>query len=211
MLGNPGGWADLLDTMVPAILRLTIAAWESLPPVAPEEKENDITLTLCRALRQNREARQLPFQIHTQQVELDPAPGEDIGRLDIVFCPLVPREDIYFCLEGKRLHVTTDGRIRAYASEYVRLGMMRFIAGQYSSAVRHGGMIGYVFDKDIPRAVANVERNVRAHCVTLRMTPPGSLLESGVLGPDMRVRETHHHREEGVRAFRIHHLFMAVN
>ena len=89
VLGNPTDWADLLDPMVPDILRLTIAAWESLPPIAPDEKEDDITLTLCRALRQNREARNLPFQIHTQQVELDPPPGEDMGRLDIAFNLLV--------------------------------------------------------------------------------------------------------------------------
>ena len=48
-------------------------------------------------------------------------PGEDLGRLDIAFIPLVPREDIYFCLESKRLNVVKDGKLRAYASEYVTL------------------------------------------------------------------------------------------
>ena len=197
--------------MVPDILRLTIAAWESLPPIAPDEKEDRITLTLCRALRQNREARNLPFQIHTQQVELDPLPGEDMGRFDIVFNLLVPREEIYFCLEGKRLNVVKDGTRRAYASEYVGLGMMRFITGQYSRAVRHGGMIGYVLDRDITRAIANVEANVQAQCSALRMTRPGNLLDSGALGPDKRARETHHRRKFDTGTFRIHHLFMAVN
>ena len=37
-LGNPADWADLLDSMVPDILRLTIASWESLPPLPPDER-----------------------------------------------------------------------------------------------------------------------------------------------------------------------------
>ena len=89
------------------------------------------------------------FQIDTQVVELEPAPGEDLGRLDIAFRPLIPREDIYFCLETKRLNVIKDGQTRTYASEYVRFGMMRFVTGQYAKAVRHGGMIGYVLDGDL--------------------------------------------------------------
>src|SRR6185437_556375 len=107
------------------------------------------------------------FQIHTQQVEIDPQPGEDMGRMDIVFNVLVPREEIYFCLEGKRLNVVNNGVTRAYAAEYVSHGMMRFVTGQYSAAVRHGGMIGYVLDRDIPRAILNVEANVQAQHAAL--------------------------------------------
>lgn len=211
VFGNPADWADLLDPMVPHILRLTIAAWESLPPIPPDEKEDNITLALCRALQQNRTARNLPLQIRPQQVELDPVPGEDMGRIDIAFNLLVPSEDIYFCLEGKRLNVVRYGATRAYASEYVNLGMMRLVTGQYARAVRHGGMIAYVLDGDIPRAIANVEANVRAQYSALRMTPPGSLLESEVLKPDTRGRESHHQREHDTIRFRIHHLFMAAN
>ena len=97
------------------------------------------------------------FQIRTQVVELDPMPGEDLGRMDIVFIPLVPREDIYFCLESKRLNVVKDGETRAYASEYVTFGMLRFVTGQYSKAVRHGGMIAYVLDGNLSRAISNIE------------------------------------------------------
>jgi hypothetical protein len=87
--------------MVPEILNLVIASWEEMPSPAPDEKEDNITIALCRALRQNRNARNLMFQIDTQVVELEPASGEDLGRLDISFRPLVNREDIYFCLECK--------------------------------------------------------------------------------------------------------------
>jgi len=212
VLGNPADWADLLDPMIPEILSVTCAAWESLPSIAADEKEDDITLALCRALRQNKNARNLPFHIHVQQVEIDPQPGEEMGRLDIVFNPVtVLREEIYFCLEGKRLNVVKGSAIRTYASEYVKLGMMRFVNGKYARAVRHGGMIGYVLDRDIPRAIANVEANVKTHHLALRMVPPGNLLDSEALKPDTRARESHHQREHDSLKFRIHHLFMAPN
>lgn len=33
--------------------------------------------------------------------------------------------------------------------------MLRFVTGQYSKAVRHGGMIGYVLDGNVSRAMTN--------------------------------------------------------
>ena len=208
--GMPGDWADLIDPMVPEILNLLIASWQEMPALPFDEKEDNITIALCRALRQNRAARELMFTIDYQYVELDPAEGEDLGRLDIAFRPLIPREDIYFCLEAKRLNVIKDGEIRAYASEYVRFGMMRFVTGQYAVAVRHGGMIGYVLDGDISRAVTNIEDNIQRHHLPLCMSPPGAFLPSSVLKEEIRARETHHHRIHESNVFRIHHLFIST-
>jgi hypothetical protein len=153
----------------------------------------------------------LMFQIHTQLVELEPATGEDPGREDIVFVPLVPREDIYFCLESKRLNVVKDGKLRTYASEYVTQGMLRFVTGQYSKAVRHGGMIGYVLDGNVSHAMTNVETNIQTHHAALCMTPPGVLQSSTILEGDARARETQHQRSHETSSFKIHHLFMAAN
>jgi hypothetical protein len=211
IVGVPNDWADLINPMVPEILNLVIASWEEMPAPASDEKEDNITIALCRALRQNRDARNLMFQIDTQVVELEPAPGEDLGRLDIAFRPLIPREDIYFCLETKRLNVIKDGQTRTYASEYVRFGMMRFVTGQYAKAVRHGGMIGYVLDGDVSRAVANVEGNIQRHHVALCMTPPVAFLSSAVLKEEPRARETHHRRINENNFFRIHHLFIPAD
>jgi len=209
VIGEPADWADLIDPMVPEILNLIVAAWEQMPSPAPDEREDDITNNLCRVLRQNRTARELTFQIHTQFVELDPMPGEELGRLDIVFVPLISREDIYFCLECKRLNVIKDGKLRAYASEYVKFGMLRFITGQYSRAVRHGGMIAYVLDGNISHARNNIETNIQSQHVALCMTAPGEFLPSTVLLGDDRARETYHQRAHEATLFRIHHLFMA--
>ena len=207
--GPPTEWVGLIDPMVPVILNLVIDSWEEMPSPAPDQREDDITIALCRALKQNRTARDLMFQIDTQVVELDPMPGEDLGRLDISFRPLVPREDIYFCLEGKRLNVVKDGKTRAYSSEYVAFGMLRFVTGQYAKAVRHGGMVAYVLDGNVSRAMTNVEANIRSQHLALRMNAPGAFQPSTVLRDDARVRETHHQRAHQTSLFRIHHLFMA--
>lgn len=211
IIGISSEWAGLIDPMVPQILRLVVATWEEMPLPAPDDKEDNITFALCRALRQNRTARSLMFQIHTQLVELEPAAGEDLGRQDIVFIPLVPREDIYFCLESKRLNVIKDGTLRTYASEYVTRGMLRFVAGQYSRAVKHGGMIGYVLDGNVPQAITNVEANIQTHHTALRMTAPGVLQTSTVLKGDVRARETHHQRTHEATCFCLQHLFMAAH
>ncbi len=209
IVGTTTDWADLIDPMVPQILALVTAAWEGMPKPAHDESEDKITISLCRALQKNRTVRGLMLQIHTQVVELDPVPGEDFGRMDIVFIPLIPREDIYFCLESKRLNVVKDGKTRAYASEYVALGMLRFVTGQYSKAVRHGGMIGYVLDGNVARAMTNIEQNIRRQHSALGMTAPGSFQPSTSLKSDPRARETHHRRAHQAQMFCIHHLFMA--
>jgi hypothetical protein len=179
-------------------------------PLPPDAREDDITIALCRALRENRTARELMFMIDTQLVELDPVPGEDLGRLDIAFRPLIPREDVYFCLECKRLNVVKNGQTRAYAAEYVLRGMMRFVTGQYSRAVRHGGMLGYVLDGEVDDAIANVAVNVRAQCGPLCMDPPGTLHQSSILIEETSARETLHQRSHESANFCIHHLFMGA-
>jgi hypothetical protein len=209
VIGSPEEWVDLIDQMVPDVLNLVITTWEGMPLPDANASEDDITNQLWRALVQNRNARKLPFQIRTQVVELDPAQDADIGRMDIAFIALVPREDIYFCLESKRLNAPKDGRIRAYASEYVRFGMFRFVTGQYSNAVRHGGMMGYVIDGDISRAMNNVEANIRQQYAALGMAAPGQFVPSSIITGDPRIRETHHKRAHDASLFHLHHVFMA--
>ena len=208
VIGVSTEWADLIDSKLPEILNLVLTSWAEMPSPGSDETEDNITIALCRRLMQSRTARGLMFQIRTQVVELDPMPGEDLGRLDIAFIPLVPREDVYFCLESKRLNVVKEGKFRPYASEYVRLGMMRFVTGQYSKIVRHGGMIGYVLDGRVSDAISNVEDNIRRRHEELCMSPPGAFRPSALLTADSRVRETHHQRTHETGPFCIHHLFM---
>ncbi|MBK1842055.1 hypothetical protein JHL17_32130 [Azospirillum sp. YIM B02556] len=207
--GSPSEWTDLLESQVPVILDVVISTWETMPPPAGNELEDTVSEALCRALRQSRNRCDLPFRIDTQMVELDPEAGQDQGRMDIVFSPPVPREEIYFCLECKRLNVREADGVRPYFAEYVRYGMFRFVRGQYSRSVQSGGMLAFVLDGDLARAMAGVESNVGNHHRELGMTTPGIFRASAARPNDDRVRETEHNRGANLGSFIIQHLFMA--
>lgn len=207
--GSPAEWLDLIDSHVPEILGVVVETWETLPPPAGNELEDPVTETLCRALRQSPRARTLPFQIHLQSVEIDPAEGQDQGRMDIAFYLLVPREDIYFCLECKRLNVREQSGVRHLFTEYVRQGMMRFVRGQYAKSVRNGGMLGFVLNGDVPGAIAGVAAGIKMNHAVLAMASPGVLSPSSVLAADKRICESLHNRIGDESPFKIHHMFMA--
>lgn len=208
-LGSPEQWVNLIESQVPDILTLVIETWEAMPPPAGNELEDPVSESLCRSLRQSRTSRDLPFRIDTQLVELDPAAGQDQGRMDIVFSPAVPRENIYFCLECKRINVREEVGVRACFVEYVRFGMFRYVRGQYANSVRHGGMLAFVLNGDVTGAINGVEVNIRTLFVDLQMDAPGVFLASRVRPNDARVRETQHRRASHDESFVIHHLFMA--
>lgn len=171
--------------------------------------EDPTTEALCKTLRQNRNASDLPFRIDTQMVELETAAGQDQGRLDIAFSPLVPRENIYFCLECKRLNVPQNPGVRTYANEYVAFGMVRFVSGRYSAAVRHGGMLGYVLDGNIDAAIVNVSAPIARYAVELGMDQPAQFRPSSIQPTNPHMRETPHQRVGGLGAFVIHHIFVS--
>lgn len=208
-IGSPTDWINLLDSLVPEILALVIATWEEMPAPAGDALEDPVTNAFCIRLRAGRNRCDLPFRIDTQLVELEPAAGQDQGRLDIVFSPLIPREDIYFCLECKRLNVRGENAIRPLFVEYVRFGMLRFVRGQYANSVRNAGMLAYVLDGNVVGAIVGVQTNVSNLHRELGMDPPGALLASSILSADSRIRETRHRRLNHSEPFVIHHLFMA--
>lgn len=210
-LGDASSWADLVDSQVPDILLLVLDAWNDMPEIAPDAKEDPVSEELCRQLRNARNRCDLPFRIDTQLVELDPAAGEDQGRMDIVFSPMLPRESVYFALECKRVNVlTAEGKIRPCHAEYVRFGLMRFVRGQYASRVQNGGMVAFVLDNDVASAIAGVDRNIRENANDLGLTEEPSLEKSSVLPDDERARETLHIRHAVAESIRIHHLFLPL-
>ena len=207
LVGTPDDWAGLIESLVPDILNLVISTWEEMHAPSVDAREDPTTEEFSRWLRRSRDSSTLPFQIHVQMVELAPSAGEDQGRMDIVFLPLIPREDIYFCLECKRLNVVYDEGVRTYASEYLTHGMLRFIRGQYATQVRNGGMLGYVLDGNVAQAIQNVSRLIEQRHEELQMQAPGQMTQSSILPHDPRLRETRHSRPFKAENFLIHHIF----
>jgi hypothetical protein len=208
-VGAPSEWVDLIESLVPDILELVSGSWQEMPQLACNAREDPTTETLCKLLRRNRDSGKLPFQIQIQMVELDPKKGEDQGRMDIAFVPLVPSESIYFCLECKRLNVCDGGGIRPYFAEYVKQGMVRFIRGQYAKLVRHGGMLGYVLDGQIDKAINGVQLSIQACQSDLGMSNPCEFLKSSIRPSDPATKETRHSREHELSIFQMHHVFVS--
>ena len=181
-----------------------------MPALAPDALEDPTTEGLCRRLRDSRTVADLPLRVDIQMVELGASADAEQGRMDIVFSPLVPGEQVYFCLECKRLNVTKAGVKRGLATDYVVHGMMRFVTGRYGPEVHEGGMLGYVLDGDVADAISRVSAAVSCRWQELGMDNPGLLLQSAMLPKVGTARETRHKRGDSEARFVIHHLFAPV-
>lgn len=215
VIGSANSWIDLLESKIPELLLLVIDSWNDMAGPLPNNRETTITKVLCRKLRANRRARDLMFLVGTEEVVLDPAPGQPEGREDIVFRPTgrqgAPDEEIYLCLECKRLRFVSGTKLHAGGAEYVKDGMMRFVNAQYAKEVKNGGMLGYVLDGNIPLAIKNIEINVRKNCSPLSMDHPATLHPSAMLPHIQEARESLHKRSFGVTPFYVHHLFVKAH
>jgi hypothetical protein len=210
--GSPEAWKDLFDPLVPQIINLVWETWASLSPPAPNELEDVTTRRLCSALQKVPNRDLYRFRISIQNVILSSDSDAITGRQDLSFLPFVADDEIYFCLECKRVRArATEGEaIRAGYSEYVTQGMLRFVRGQYSAAVRQGGMLGYVLDGDIHRAIQGVKSSVDKHRTELRLDPPTASLDASSIRPEHpQFKETRHLRfDDGDGLFVLHHLFV---
>lgn len=209
IVGDPSYWDNFFQqNLIPSILSCVIATWEQMPKPGPSDLEDTISLKLYSALINTKDRNAHAFLIRYQDVEVDTDLAKETGRKDIVFFPS-HQEEIYLCLEAKRLNAVVSGLRRSLADEYVKEGMQRFVDGKYARFVRHGAMLAYVLDGDIHRAMQNVENNIRKRFVELRMDKNNGFLTSTIRPDDPRTKETRHRRSHEKAVFRIHHLFVS--
>lgn len=208
--GDPSYWDDFFQqNLIPAVFAHVIATWEQMPKPGPSDLEDAISVKLYAALVKSKGRSALAFLIRYQDVEVDTDLAKETGRKDIVFFPSLQEQEIYLCLEAKRLNAVVSGVRRSLADEYVKEGMQRFVDGKYSRFVRHGTMLAYVLDGDIERAMTNIENNIRSRLTQLRMDKNGGFIPSTIRPDDPRTKETRHRRAHEIAVFRIHHLFVA--
>jgi hypothetical protein len=86
--------------------------------------------------------------------------------------------------------------------------MMCFIEERYAKGLASGGMLGYVFDRDVEQARARVAAAIVANRPKLRSFSLLGLDPSCVIAGDRRVTESVHTLAR--RNFTIYHLFVAV-
>jgi hypothetical protein len=208
-IGDTGDWDDFIaQGGVGTVVALVLDAWALIAPPEPDELEETTTIRLYAAMIRKRDRQAHRFLIRYEDVEIDADLAEETGRKDIVFFP-GHEGDLYFCLEAKRLNARVKGVMRSLADEYVKEGMQRFVDGKYGRHVHHGGMLGYVLDGDVPRAMRNVLANIRARHEALGMDPPGDWGESPSRPGDAQARESEHRRAHTPERFRLHHQFVS--
>lgn len=207
-VGDTSCWDDFFrQNLVPAVLAYITTTWEQMPKPGPSDLEDAISDKLYSALVKAKRRSDFPFLIRREDLEFDTDLARETGRKDIVFFPSL-QEEIYLCLEAKRLNAVISGVRRSLADEYVKEGMQRFVDGKYARFVRHGTMLAYVLDGNTDRAIQNVENNIRSRLSKLRMDKNGSLVASTIRPDDCRTKETCHRRAHERAVFRIHHLFV---
>lgn len=207
--GDSSSWDDLFHKdLIPQVLSHVIGAWGNMVKPGVDDHEDDISVKLYAALLRSKDRQRHMFLIDYQSVEVDVDLDKEIGRKDIVFRPTLSDERVYFCLEAKRLNAVVSGIRRSLADEYVKEGMQRFVDGKYSRFVSHGGMLAYVLDGQITRAIKNVENNIRTHRKNLGMDDNGELVASTIRPDDPDCRESSHRRMCEPGMFCIHHLFV---
>jgi hypothetical protein len=208
--GDTAYWDNLfVEDLIPSVLALVLDAWDRMEKPAADEVENRTTLRLYSAMIRGKDRQRHAFLIRPQDLEVDPDLDDVTGQKDIAFFPSRNDEDIYFCLEAKRLNALVSGVRQSLAHEYVTNGMQRFVDCKYSRQVRHAGMLGYVLDGDVDRAMKNVANVIRLHYKDLRMEPPGEMRPSLIRPDDAHAKETHHERQNDAIPFWLHHLFVA--
>lgn len=207
-IGDSSEWDDFIAKGgVGTVMGLVLDAWAILPPPAADELEKKTSIRLYATLIKKQDRNAHRFLIRYEDVEIDVDLEKETGRKDIVFFPSHDG-NFYFCLEAKRLNARISGVMTSLADEYVKEGMQRFVSGKYSRHVHHGGMLGYVLDGDMPRAMRNVLSNIRAHHAALGMDPPGDWRESPIRPVDTHAKETDHQRAHTDRRFFLHHQFV---
>ncbi len=207
--GDPSYWDDFFkDNLLPAVLAHVLATWRQMVKPGPSDLEDAISLKLYSALVNGKDRNSHAFLIRYQDMEVNTDLAKVMGIKDIVFFPSLQDEEVYLCLEAKRLNAVISGTRRSLADEYVKEGMQRFVDGKYSRKVRHGGMLGYVLDGDISLAMTNVLTNIKSHHKPLQMKPPGDWQNSTVLPKEPCAKESMHAGKEKDTTFRIHHLFI---
>ncbi len=207
--GDTSSWDDFFEKdLVPVVLSLVVETWDSMAKPGETDLEDAISVKLYAALKKGKDRNKHAFLIKYQDVEVDFDLEKETGRKDIVFYPST-QEEIYFCLEAKRLNAIVSGVRRSLAGEYVKEGMRRFVDKKYSCNVRHGGMLAYVLDGRIAQAIDNVQKSIKTHWQSLRMPKNSGLCISSIRPADQYTKGTKHRRVKEAPMFCLHHIFVA--
>ena len=165
MVGDPAAWADRFRSFDRQFLECVSTVWPRCLAVLPERPDEDrITTNVVDLLKGDSEALR---RFHWIEFQYEPfgrtsqGTAYRKGKIDVAVF-LNQDRDRYLAYECKCLNVLRDDGRRSLAGEYVREGLSRFVAEQYSEDLPVGCMLGYVLDGDVPYAASSVRAKIVA-------------------------------------------------
>ena len=210
MIGDPAAWADRLRSFDRRFLERVVAVWPRCLAVLPDRPDEDVITTnlvdlLSRDAAVLRRFHWIEYQYepygHTRQ-----GTAHSKGRIDVAVF-LNQDRDRYLAYECKRLNELRDDGRRSLAGEYVREGLSRFVAEQYSEGLPVGCMLGYVLDGDVRYAASSV----RAKIVACRQETAliGQPRDEAAVGVATRF-SSRHRRRQSDSEIEIRHALLPV-
>lgn len=184
------------------LIEATLEAFDQDYRVTLSRREDAISRQLVFALRrlQSKEGWEWfsDYVISGQRDELDADLEVHLGRTDITFELGSHHRFIWEC---KRLHY----KGKTLYGEYRREGVMRFISEKYAKGQSHGGMLAFVMDGKIDKAIAGVETHLNAHRTELKIN--GGCFQPCPDAKDSRLRLSLH-LERG--DFKLFHCYLPI-
>lgn len=191
-------------------MRLIHETWQTFARRSDVHREEPITALFADALEEAYARKDLPWFVSTEVPVTDAESGEQLGRNDLRFYHRgIVSQKIFFTVECKRLHVTTDSGFRPLDKEYVEEGLARFVAGKYAMGLPCGGMLGYVLDNKVEVAFGRVIERITGNQTLLKIKLAKSIKRPSALLPDCsHSADTVHDRNPN--SFTVHHLLVGA-
>lgn len=187
---------------VPYLIAATLEAFDKGYRAAPSRREDPISRQIVFALKRLQSSERWEwltnYVINGQRDELDAELETHLGRTDITFELGSHHRFIWEC---KRLHFNE----KTLYGEYRKEGVTRFISEKYAKGQDHGGMLGFVMDREISKAVSGVEKHLAGYRAELEIE--GTCFQPCAEPRDSRLRLSFHFAEG---RFKLYHCFLAV-
>jgi len=208
-IGSVGPWASQFpDNDVSFVISLIVDSWKTFQ-LPSDRREVPVTREFCAHLRCSKDRSCHRFWIDWESPVLSHSGGQ-LGRLDIRFSQGWD-EHVYLSIECKRLRVRyPGGKSATLADKYVEEGMYRYFNGQYATGLDKGGMLGYVLDGKIAKAVKNVGDAISTRKSQLHMAAAEQLRTSSFFSGRPYLKETRHQWGPS-GTFRIQHIFLSAS
>lgn len=192
-----------LPDQIPFLISATLHAFDSDYRPTDSHRENPITRQLVFALRRLQADENwsslMNFAINSQADELDEENEIHEGITDITFQLGGHGSFIWEC---KRLRFNG----KSLYGEYRKEGMMRFVSGKYAKHQNHGGMLGFVMDGDLRKAVKGVGKLIAGNAKEL-----GFLAGSYKPCPEPIDQRLHVSKHTSSRNLVLYHCFIPLS